>query len=424
MDEIRELFAAYIASHPVVETAFWLTALILAAVVVNFVVKVALVRILNRLISGISFINGPDLVKSGVIARLANAAPAMVISSWIDAVPGLPAGIALIVRNVADAFNILVFAMALAALLKLGEKLWQHRANGTGRSVKGYVQIAIIVVYVIAAILMVAAIIDRSPMILLSGLGALTAVLLLVFQDTLLSLVASIQISSTDIVRVGDWIEIPSMNANGTVREMSLYSVTVRNWDNTYTTFPVRKLVSEPFKNWRGMQEAGGRRIQRAIYIDQNTVRFLTDAERAEFSHLRRLTDFIADSTKEIDAWNARLGPAAAIPANRKRMTNVGIFRAYVENYLRDHPAIRQDMLLMVRQLAPGSDGLPLEIYCFTSNTALAEYEATQSDIFDHLLAILPDFGLNVFQAPSGRDFSSLSSDLQADRAAQAPPKT
>ena len=406
MGDMMDQFLGLVTHYPWIETIFWSLILILAAAFVNFVVKVALVRLLNRLIAGLSFIKGPDVVQSGIIARLANAAPAMVIASWVGDIPVLHAAIVTVVRNVAHAFNILVVAMAIAAALKLAEKLWQRREGNSGRSIKGYIQLVTIVVYGFSAILMIAAIIDRSPLILLSGLGALTAVLLLVFQDTLLSLVASVQISSTGIVRVGDWIEMPSMNADGTVNELSLYSVTVQNWDNTYTTFPVRKLVSEPFKNWRGMTESGGRRIKRSLYIDQNTVRFLTEAEREHLAHLRRLTDFMARKTKELADWNAQLGADAETPGNRRRLTNFGVFRAYVEQYLVNNPLIRNDMTLLVRQMPPGPEGLPLEIYCFTNTTEWNAYEAIQSDIFDHLIAILPEFGLSVFQSPAGRDFA------------------
>src|SRR5690606_4508819 len=206
---------------------------------------------------------------------------ALVISAGIMAVPGLPHAAATVVRNAANAFNILVVAMAIAAALGLFHTIWKRRAGSSGRSIKGYVQVATIVVYGIAIILMIAAIIDRSPLILLSGLGALTAVLILVFQDTLLSLVASVQISSTDMVKVGDWIEMPAQNADGDVIEIALHTVKVQNWDKTITTVPIRNLVTQPFKNWRGMQEAGGRRIKRALHIDQNTIRHLSDEELA-----------------------------------------------------------------------------------------------------------------------------------------------
>lgn len=394
-----ERIEAILGFHPWLATALWVVALAVSAALVGFIVNGALARFLNPMIAGISFIKGKDVADSGIVARLADAAPAIVISNWITAVPGLHPALAQMVRNVADAVTILFVAMAAVAGLRLAGRLWQNRHADSGHSIKGYVQIAAIVVYAMATVLMVAVVINRSPLLLLSGLGALTAVLILVFQDTLLSLVASVQLSSTDIVKVGDWIEMPSMDANGNVIDLSLYSVTVRNWDNTYSTFPVRKLVSDPFKNWRGMTEAGARRIMRSIPIDQSTVRFLVDADVERLSHLRRITDFVANEAREIADWNAKLGAPADIPANRRRMTNLGLFRAYMESYLADHPGIRQDMMTMVRYLSPGPYGMPLEVYCFTGTTDWKAYEAIQSDIFDHLTAMLPEFGLSVFQS-------------------------
>lgn len=403
MESIR----AIAADHPWIVTVFWLGALVLAAVFVNFVVKVALVRILHRLIAGVQFLQGPEVVRSGIIARLANAAPALVISTGIMAVPGLPHAAATVIRNAANAFNILVVAMAIAAALGLFHTIWKRRAGSSGRSIKGYVQVATIVVYGIAIILMIAAIIDRSPLILLSGLGALTAVLILVFQDTLLSLVASVQISSTDMVKVGDWIEMPAQNADGDVIEIALHTVKVQNWDKTITTVPIRNLVTQPFKNWRGMQESGGRRIKRALHIDQNTIRHLSEEELARLGRMKPLSAYIERKTRELADWNAMLGPGEEA-ANRRRLTNIGTFRAYVESYLKAHPLLRQDMTMIVRQLPPEPEGLPIEVYCFTDTVAWVAYEGIQSDIFDHLYGILPEFGLAVFQSPSGRDFMRL----------------
>ncbi|NPD15632.1 mechanosensitive ion channel family protein [Xinfangfangia sp. D13-10-4-6] len=404
---------AIAVDNPWIETIFWLALLLLAAAFVNYVVKVALVRILHRLIGAFHFLQGAEVVRSGVIARIANAAPALVISVGIVQVPGLPAAVATVIGNVANAFIILVFAMAISAALGLFHTIWNRRQDGNGRSIKGYVQVATIAVYGIAAILMVAAVIDRSPMILLSGLGALTAVLILVFQDTLLSLVASVQISSTDMVKVGDWIEMPAQNADGDVIEIALHTVKVQNWDKTITTVPIRNLVTQPFKNWRGMQESGGRRIKRAINIDQNTIRYLTDDELRNLQQMKPIRAYIERKTRELSEWNALLEPADA-SVNRRRLTNIGTFRAYVESYLKAHSLLRQDMTMIVRQLPPEANGLPIEIYCFTDTIAWVAYEAIQSDIFDHLYGVLPEFGLAVFQAPSGSDFRTLSASEEA----------
>jgi len=265
-----------------------------------------------------------------------------------------------------------------------------------------------IAIYAIAAILIIATLIDRSPLILLSGLGAMAAVLILVFQDTLLSLVAGIQISSTDMVRVGDWIEMPSLDADGDVTEISLYTVRVQNWDKTISSIPIRKLVTESFKNWRGMSESGGRRIKRALHLDQTSIRFLSAKEIEKLRRFRRLESYLDKKETELKEWNEKLGKESETSANTRRLTNVGTFRAYVEAYLKSHPRIRQDMTLLVRQLQPSREGLPIELYCFTNTTAWNDYEAIQSDIFDHIIALLPEFGLRVFQDPTGSDFKQL----------------
>lgn len=394
------------ADFPWLNTFLALLLLIVGAVFVNFVIKVALVRLLHHFLSRLAFLRGEDVVRSGVIARLANVFPAMVLSYGIHHVPGLPEPLAIVVSNVSNAFIILVLALALSAVLNLVDTIYHRRAGAGARPIKGYLQVAKIAVFVVAALMMAAEVIDRSPFILLSGLGALTAVLILVFQDTLLSLVAAIQISSTDMLKVGDWIEMPGMNADGDVIEIALHTVKVQNWDKTVTTVPIRKLVTEPFKNWRGMQESGGRRIKRALYIDQSSIRFLTEDERVRLSALVPLADYVTCKTRELADWNTRLGEKARMPANTRRMTNIGTFRAYVEGYLKSHPGVHQGMTMLVRQLAPTPEGLPLEIYCFTNTIAWAGYEGIQSDIFDHLYAVLPEFGLHVFQNPAGQDFS------------------
>jgi miniconductance mechanosensitive channel len=221
---------------------------------------------------------------------------------------------------------------------------------------------------------------------------------MLVFQDTILSLVASIQINSNNMLKIGDWIVMPSHEVDGYVTEIALHTVKVQNWDKTIVTVPMRKLIEESFINWRGMFESGGRRIKRSLYIDQRSIRFLSDAEIKRLEEFVLLNDYLDEKQKEIAEWNAELSSKGAKPINGRRITNIGTFRIYVEKYLRSNKAINQDMLMLVRQLAPETTGLPLEIYCFTQSTQWVEYEKAQADIFDHLLAILPVFGLRVFQ--------------------------
>ncbi|MGV3593115.1 MAG: mechanosensitive ion channel family protein, partial [Gammaproteobacteria bacterium] len=216
--------------------------------------------------------------------------------------------------------------------------------------------------------------------------------------------VASVQISSNDIVRVGDWIEMPQLNADGDVIDIALHTVKVQNWDMTITTIPTKRMITESFKNWRGMQQSGGRRIKRSLLLDQQSVHFLSDGESRHLAGVRLLDSYLREKLDEITAWNATLEESGRTPLNTRRITNIGTFRVYVERYLRSHSGVRQDMTLIVRQLAPTADGLPLEIYCFTNTVAWVPYEKIQSDIFDHLLAIVPEFGLRVFQHPGGQD--------------------
>ncbi|MCY1298875.1 Miniconductance mechanosensitive channel YbdG [compost metagenome] len=236
---------------------------------------------------------------------------------------------------------------------------------------------------------------------------------MLIFQDTLLSLVASVQITSNDIIRVGDWVEMPQLNADGDVIDIALHTVKVQNWDKTITTIPTKRFITDSFKNWRGMQESGGRRIKRSLYLDQNSVHFLANEDIARLHRFRLLDSYLKVKESELLSWNSQLDEASRLPINSRQLTNLGTFRAYVENYLRENIEIRKDMTLLVRQLAPSANGLPLELYCFTATTAWSRYEAIQSDIFDHLLAILPEFGLRVFQHPSGADMRELRLPMQ-----------
>lgn len=394
----------WLEQHPQLHTLLGLAVLLLGAWLANWLVKRILIRGVYRALRSTAVGQQPVFARSRVISRLANVVPALILSAGIGLIPHLPETVVTVVRNVCGAFIILVIALAIGGVLNLLNTLYQLRPNAHLRPIKGYVQVASILVYVVAAILIVATLIDRSPLILLSGLGAMAAVLLLIFQDTLLSLVASVQISSNDIIRVGDWVEMPQLNADGDVIDIALHTVKVQNWDKTITVIPTKRFISDSFKNWRGMQESGGRRIKRCLHLDQNSVHFLTPGEQEELQRFELLEPYLEGKRVELQAFNASF----ADPLNARRMTNLGTFRVYVERYLRQHSGIHQHMTLLVRQLQPGADGLPLEIYCFTNTTIWVAYEGIQADIFDHLLAILPAFGLRVFQNPSGIDFQSL----------------
>ncbi len=391
----------WLRAHPELQTLLASATLIFAAWLSNWIVKRILVRGLYRLLR---HTRDGELQDFGIIKRLSNIVPALVLSLGVTTVPGLPEAAVTVVQNACGGFIVLTIALALGAVLDIINVVYQRRPDARLHPIKGYLQVVKIVIYAIATILIIATLIDRSPLILLSGLGAMAAVLMLIFQDTLLSLVASVQITSNDLIRVGDWVEMPQLNADGDVIDIALHTVKVQNWDKTITSIPTKRFISDSFKNWRGMQESGGRRIKRSLYLDQQSVHFLDADERKRLYRFSLLEDYLVNKRKEIDEWNAKLAERGQDPVNTRRVTNLGTFRAYVERYLRAHPGVHQDMTLMVRQLSPTADGLPLEIYCFTNTVAWTQYEAIQSDIFDHLLAILPEFGLRVFQHPSGGD--------------------
>ncbi|MCG4451805.1 mechanosensitive ion channel family protein [Pseudomonas sp. MMS21-TM103] len=398
----------WLNTHPELQTLIFSALLIIAAWLSNWLVKRILVRALCRLIDATTLGRNAQELDNQLIKRLANIVPALILFTGVGLLPHLPDALVIVTRNVCSAFIVLTVALALSTLLDIANTLYHLRRDAHLRPIKGYLQVLKIAVFAVAVILMVATLLDRSPLILLSGLGAMAAVLMLIFQDTLLSLVASVQITSSDIIRVGDWIEMPQLNADGDVVDIALHTVKVQNWDKTITSIPTKRFISDPFKNWRGMQECGGRRIKRSLYLDQTSIGFLDAQAIARLQRISLLRQYLKLKHSELLSWNSALADDAQEPANTRRITNIGTFRAYVEFYLRQHPQLNQDMTQLVRQLSPTANGLPLELYCFTNTIAWGSYESTQSDIFDHLLAILPEFGLRVFQHPSGADMREL----------------
>jgi miniconductance mechanosensitive channel len=405
MDSITTALAP-LAAYPWLITSLQLAGLALFVWLVDRLTRSLLLRAITRAVKLTPTGWDDALLGKGVIKRLAHVAPAMLAYYGIGFVTGLPDTVALVVRGVASAYIVLTIALSISSLLTAIGALYEQRdpERAKARPIKGYLQVAKIILFLVAAILIIATLINRDPILLLSGLGAMTAVLMLVFKDTLLSLVASVQLSTHDMLRVGDWIEMPQLNADGFAIDISLHTVKVQNWDKTITTIPTWRLINESYKNWRGMFESGGRRIKRALYIDQASVRFLTDEERARLKRFALLEAYLARKQQEIESYNETLLAEGKDPVNARRVTNIGTFRAYVQAYLEAHPRVHKGMILLVRQLQPGPTGLPIEIYCFTIPTAWVEHESVQADIFDHLYAILPEFGLRVFQQPSGAD--------------------
>ena len=392
----------------IVHTLGGIAVLVLVGVLVNLFVKRRVVSLLSGLAGRTSQQWDDIVLKHGVLDRLAHAVPALVVYFGVGWVPGLGESLSRIIANVALAWLALAVTLATGALLSAGSAIYNAWPVARDRPIKGFVQVAQIAVYILGAVFIVSALMARSPAVLLTGFGAMTAILLLVFRDTILSLVASVQLTTLDMVRVGDWIEMPRYDADGDVVDIALHTIRVQNWDKTITTIPTHKLISESFRNWRGMQDSGGRRIKRSIHIDASSVRFLTDDEAEKFTRFTLLRDYIQRKRDELAAFNATLDDPDTANVNLRRLTNLGTFRAYLWNYLKNHPRIHHGMTLLVRQLQPGEKGIPIEIYCFTGTTEWAAYEGIQADIFDHILAQCGEFGLSVFQAPSGTDVAAL----------------
>ena len=409
MNQALESLTGWFFGLPnVVHTVGGVVVLVLAGVLLNLFVKGRVVSLLRSLAERTSQQWDDIVLEHGVLDRLAQAVPALVVYFGVAWVPGLGESLSQVIANVAMAWLALAVTLAVGALLSAGTAIYETWPVARDRPIKGFVQVAQIAVYILGAIFVVSALMARSPVVLLTGFGAMTAILLLVFRDTILSLVASIQLTTLDMVRVGDWIEMPQYDADGDVVDIALHTIRVQNWDKTITTIPTHKLISESFRNWRGMQDSGGRRIKRSINIDAGSVRFLTDEEVEKFTRFTLLRDYIHRKRNELAAYNAALDAPRTANVNLRRLTNLGTFRAYLWNYLQNHPQIHHGMTLLVRQLQPGEKGIPIEIYCFTGTTEWAVYEGIQADIFDHVLAQCGEFGLSVFQAPSGTDIAAL----------------
>jgi miniconductance mechanosensitive channel len=332
--------------------------------------------------------------------RLALVAPLFVLYYFADVWPEAA-------HNIVSTSLFLILwllILTLNSLFTAFNLIYESRATYSGVSIQGYLDLGKILFFMVGIILTVSLFTGQSPVLLLSGLGAITAILLLVFQDTILSLVASVQIAVNDLVKEGDWIEVPTFNADGDVTNMSLHSIKIQNFDKTFTVIPTHKLMEVSYKNWRGMSQSGGRRIKRSIFLDIQTIRFCSPEDLEKLKQKPLIREFI-----EQRKWEPKGDEPVSIDNAKPRLTNVGAFTAYVFNYLSNRPDIRKDLTVMVRQLDPGPNGLPLEIYIFTSTTEWEKYEAIQASIFDHLLATVPEFDLRVFQQPTGRDFSALT---------------
>ena len=410
IEALREwlLKQGFVISDTVANYISWIgaaLAIIVLAFAANYVAKRFLLAGISVFVKRTKTSWDDALLRRNVFTRLSHLAPALVFYFSASFFPPIQDTI----QRLSLVYMILAGLFAFNGFLNAIVDIYNTFNIAREKPIKGYVQIAMIIISIFGGIFALSMMLNRSPWPLLSGLGAMTAILLLIFKDSILGLVASVQLSVNDMVRIGDWIEMPKFSADGDVIDVSLHTVKVQNWDKTITTIPAYALISDSFKNWRGMSESGGRRIKRAINIDMTSVRFCTPEMLARHEKFQLLTDYIRSKRKEIAEFNAEHSIDTSELINGRNLTNIGTFRNYLVAYLRHHPKIHNDMTFLVRQLPPGEHGLPIEVYVFSNDQAWANYEAIQADIFDHILAVLPKFDLRVFQQPSGSDVRALA---------------
>ena len=395
--------AALMAS---VENPWLLGLLQLLLVAIGTLASYAVISLLYRIVKG-RLLKTPQresvktiLLGTRLIPRILQVVPLIVagILTW-TLFQASPLRTALLALN--RAYFVFICANVFSSVMNLTYRLTNWRRGVSASPQKGIFQVLSLMGYAFAAVAIVATLSGRDPTYILSGMTALSAVLMLVFKDSILGLTAGVTLSGNGMVRIGDWIEVPGANADGNVIDIALTTVRVQNWDNTIITIPAYDLVAKPFKNWRGMSDSGGRRIKRSILIDLDSVRFASEEMLERWKEIDLIRDYIAGKIREVRAYNTEHPSSKIAVANARKLTNIGTFRAYCLAYLRANPCIHQGMTIIVRQLQPNERGLPLEIYCFTNDTAWANYEAIQSDLFDHLLAIMPEFGLSGFQVAS-----------------------
>src|SRR6056297_70623 len=380
------------------------------ATIVHLIIRFWIVRLLHKLDEKTASEWYAVILKHKLPQRALFIIPLVIIYNGLNLVPEFHDEVTEFIIRLTAATMVLVGARVLDALLSSIHTLYLMNAGPDRAPIKSYIQLGKVIVYVFAGLFIVSSLADKSPWYFLTGIGAAMAIILLLFRDTLLSLVASVQLTKNDLIRVGDWIEMPQFGADGDVIDIALNTVLVQNFDKTISVIPTHKFLEHSFRNWRGMKETGGRRIMRSVTIDISSVRFLTyrEIEKLRESHL--LNEYINKKMKEVHDYNSEhLKKSSSTLTNGRWLTNVGTFRAYIIEYLKKHPNSKKDLTMLVRQLEPTEKGLPLQVYLFVDTTVWAEYEGIQSDIFDHLLAIAPEFGLNIFQQPTGRDFRALT---------------
>lgn len=392
---------------------FWcigmLAALLVACWIVWHISRFILIRVSYMFFDRTKTKWDDFLIQNKFFRALANLIPLMFIEHFLEIVFYNYANtLAFFVKSV-EILIILSVILIVNRFLSALKDILMERERYKDKPIQSYIQIIKIVVTIVLVVIVISRLTGVEPGTFLASLGAASAILLLIFKDTILGFVGSLQLGANDMVRIGDWVTMEKFGADGTVEEISLATVKVRNFDRTITTIPTYSMVADAFKNWRGMTESDGRRIKRAIKINIDTVRFVDDELLTKLKAINVLHDFISQRQQEIDRYNVENGFVGENAINGRRQTNLGIFRKYIEHYLQNKVEINKEMALMVRHQEPTESGIPIEIYCFTKTKVWIEYEAIQSDIFDHILSMVHYFDLRIFEQPSGNDFRMLT---------------
>ncbi len=387
---------------PYVTDAILCITLILVAGAIHLITKYVITRGAAKLVKRTKSSWDNELVNGRLLQWVAHLTPAIFIWSHIGKVFRVE-GIGVALTSISYIYIVIIGWLALSSLLNAFGRIYEKFSFSDEVPIKGFLQVIKIVTFVVGMVLIVSSMMGRSPLVIFSGFGALTAILMLIFKDSILGLVAGIQLSANRMIAEGDWIEMPQYGANGSVTEVALTTVKVQNWDKTITTIPTYTLISDSFKNWRGMSNSGVRRIKRSININMNTVRFLSEEDLKQFEKVVILQEHLKKKKTVLEDWNKAIADQAQV--NHRRLTNLGVFRAYIESYIKNHSAFDSENTLLVRQLQSTSEGVPMEVYFFLNDNRWVEYENVQSDIFDHLFSIIQEFDLQVYQKPSGQDF-------------------
>jgi miniconductance mechanosensitive channel len=394
----------WLSQYPFLEENIKFLGVILFALLVYYIVKKIIIQSIKAFTKKTKTEIDDILFNEKLLRRIAIIAPVIVFYQFLYLIPGSEGFFSLIL----DSFIVLLIILIIGSFLTSLTEVLDRTERYVDYPVKGYAQIVKIILYILGVIIIAGILTRQEPWALITGLGALTAVIILIFKDTILSFVASIQISSYDLVKKGDWIEVPKYGADGDVIDIALHTVKVQNWDKTITVIPTYKLIEESFKNWRGMQMTGGRRIKRSIFIDITSIKLCTEDMLNRYEKFHLITDYVKRKRVEIKKYNESLNADLSEIINGRRLTNIGTFRAYLKAYLRLREDVHNELTFLVRHLEPGPTGLPIEIYVFANTTEWGLYEDIQAEIFDHIFASINEFDLRVFQYPTSYDVKSL----------------